>query len=141
MSEVTWKSVGQLRHHAPKRCTHRISKQKYFCHSVFLASAAPQAVAVLRGKTTMTASILVVEDESAIQELIAINLGHAGNDVTWAADAETALSMVNSELPDMVLIDWVLPGMSGVALTRQRRQDERTRSLPILMLTARSDEQ
>jgi two-component system phosphate regulon response regulator PhoB len=89
----------------------------------------------------MTARILVVEDESAIHELIAINLSHAGHDVAWAPDAETALSLLNSELPDMLLIDWVLPGMSGLALTRQLRQEERTRNLPILMLTARSDEQ
>lgn len=89
----------------------------------------------------MTASILVVEDESAIYELIAVNLEHAGHEATWAADAETAVSMVHTALPDMVLVDWGLPGMSGVVLTRQLRQDARTRNLPILMLTARSDEQ
>jgi two-component system phosphate regulon response regulator PhoB len=89
----------------------------------------------------MTASILVVEDESAIHELIAINLEHAGHEVAWAADAETAISMVNNALPDMVLVDWGLPGMSGVALMRQLRQGARTRNLPILMLTARADEQ
>jgi two-component system phosphate regulon response regulator PhoB len=89
----------------------------------------------------MAASILVVEDESAIHELIAVNLAHAGHDVAWAADAETALSMVNSALPDMMLVDWGLPGMSGVSLTRHLRHGARTRNLPILMLTARNDEQ
>ena len=85
-------------------------------------------------------SILVVEDESAIAELIAINLRHAGFDVTLAQDADQALVAVDGVLPDLVLLDWMLPGQSGVALARRWRGDARTRELPIIMLTARADE-
>jgi len=88
----------------------------------------------------MAANILLVEDEPAIQELIAVNLQHAGHHVIRSKDAETALGIVKSALPDLVLIDWMLPGMSGVALARVLRQDERTRDIPIIMLTARSEE-
>jgi two-component system phosphate regulon response regulator PhoB len=83
---------------------------------------------------------LVVEDESAIAELIAINLRHAGYEVVLAATAEQARFEVDGALPDLVLLDWMLPGQSGVALARQWRASERTRDLPIIMLTARSDE-
>jgi two-component system, OmpR family, phosphate regulon response regulator PhoB len=89
----------------------------------------------------MTASILVVEDELAIQELITVNLEHAGHHVIRATDAEGALSIVREALPDLLLIDWMLPGISGVMLARQLRQEPRTRQIPIIMLTARSDEQ
>jgi two-component system phosphate regulon response regulator PhoB len=88
----------------------------------------------------MAANILLVEDEPAIQELIAVNLQHAGHHVIRARDAESALGIVNSALPDLLLIDWMLPGMSGVSLARQLRQEERTRQIPIIMLTARSEE-
>jgi two-component system, OmpR family, phosphate regulon response regulator PhoB len=84
--------------------------------------------------------IVVVEDETAIAELIAINLRHAGHVVTVAATAEQAQRAVDAVLPDLVLLDWMLPGQSGLALARQWRADERTRALPIIMLTARSDE-
>ena len=89
----------------------------------------------------MPVNVLVVEDEPAIQELIAVNLEHAGHHVTRAKDAETALGLVRSMLPDVLLIDWMLPGMSGASLAKQLRQDERTRQIPIIMLTARSAEQ
>ena len=89
----------------------------------------------------MPVNVLVVEDEPAIQELIAVNLEHAGHRVTRAKDAEAALGLVRSVLPDVLLIDWMLPGMSGASLARQLRQDERTRQIPIIMLTARSAEQ
>ncbi len=85
-------------------------------------------------------SILVVEDESAIAELVAINLRHAGFAVTLAADAEKAQTAVDRELPDLVLLDWMLPGQSGVQLARRWRADARTRDLPVIMLTARADE-
>jgi len=89
----------------------------------------------------MPVNVLVVEDEPAIQELIAVNLEHAGHRVTRAKDAEAALRLVRSMLPDLLLIDWMLPGMSGASLARLLRQDERTRQIPIIMLTARSAEQ
>ena len=88
----------------------------------------------------MPASILVVEDEPAIQELIAINLEHAGHAVLRAENAEQAASLIREVLPDVVLLDWMLPGQSGIAFARRLREDERTRDVPIIMLTARGTE-
>ena len=85
-------------------------------------------------------TVLVVEDESAIAELVAINLRHAGFEVTLAENADQAMIAVDAVLPDLVLLDWMLPGQSGVALARRWRGDARTRELPIIMLTARADE-
>ncbi|KPF45616.1 phosphate regulon transcriptional regulatory protein PhoB [beta proteobacterium AAP121] len=84
--------------------------------------------------------VLVVEDEAAIAELVALNLRHAGFDVEIAGDAETAVMAVNRVLPDLALLDWMLPGASGLQLARRWRSDPRTRELPLIMLTARSDE-
>ncbi len=84
--------------------------------------------------------IVVVEDESAIAELIAINLRHAGHEVTLAASAEQAQLAIDAVLPDLVLLDWMLPGQSGLQLARQWRASERTRELPVIMLSARSEE-
>lgn len=84
--------------------------------------------------------VLVVEDESAIAELIAINLRHAGFEVTLARDAAQAQVEVDRVLPDLVILDWMLPGQTGVALARQWRSSSRTRELPIIMLTARAEE-
>ena len=84
--------------------------------------------------------ILVVEDEAAIAELVAINLRHAGYEVTLAADADAALQSVDRVLPDLVLLDWMLPGQSGLALAKGWRAAARTKALPIIMLTARADE-
>ena len=88
----------------------------------------------------MPATILVVEDEPAIQALIEVNLRRAGHTARLAADAESAKRMVQDELPDLVLLDWMLPGMSGVDLARQLRSVPRTRAVPIIMLTARAEE-
>jgi two-component system phosphate regulon response regulator PhoB len=85
-------------------------------------------------------TVLVVEDESAIAELIAINLRHAGHEVTLAATAEQAQAALSPVLPDLVLLDWMLPGDSGVQLAKRWRGDPRTRELPVIMLTARADE-
>lgn len=84
--------------------------------------------------------ILVVEDESAIAELISINLRHAGYEVTIATSFEQAQAAVDAVLPELVLLDWMLPGQSGLALAKQWRGQARTRELPIIMLTARSEE-
>ena len=84
--------------------------------------------------------ILVVEDEIAIAELIAINLRHAGHDVSIAVDAEQANAEVSAVLPDLVVLDWMLPGQSGLALARRWRADARTQALPVIMLTARGEE-
>jgi len=88
----------------------------------------------------MSATILVVEDEPSIQELIAASLQHAGHRILRADSAEDAVRLVNETLPDLVLLDWMLPGMSGIQYARRLRSDERTRDLPIIMLTARSEE-
>jgi two-component system phosphate regulon response regulator PhoB len=88
----------------------------------------------------MPATILVVEDEPAIQSLIEVNLHRAGHVVQLAADAETARRLVQEALPDLILLDWMLPGMSGVDFARLLRSDARTRMLPIIMLTARAEE-
>lgn len=84
--------------------------------------------------------ILVVEDESAIAELISINLRHAGFEVTLAGSATAAQYEVDRVLPDLVVLDWMLPGQSGVALARQWRGTARTKELPVIMLTARAEE-
>ena len=84
--------------------------------------------------------VLVVEDEAAIAELIAINLRHAGHTVSLATDAQQAQAAVDGVLPDLVLLDWMLPGQSGLALARQWRSQARTRDLPVIMLTARVEE-
>ena len=84
--------------------------------------------------------VLVVEDEAAIAELIAINLRHAGHEVILAEDAQAAQAQVDRRLPDLVLLDWMLPGVSGLQISRRWRADPRTRELPIIMLTARAGE-
>ncbi len=88
----------------------------------------------------MHSTILVVEDEPAIAELLSVNLGFAGHKVMIAGDAEAAMAMIATELPDLVLLDWMLPGMSGVRLAKKLRSEDRTRDVPIIMLTARADE-
>ena len=85
-------------------------------------------------------SILVVEDEPAILELLKVNLADAGYSVKGAEDAETARARLKDELPDLLLLDWMLPGQSGLAFAKQLRGDPRTRELPIIMVTARTEE-
>jgi two-component system, OmpR family, phosphate regulon response regulator PhoB len=89
----------------------------------------------------VSATILVVEDEPQVQELVAVNLEHAGHRVRRAATAGEAEKSIRQELPDVLVIDWMLPDESGISLTRRLREDQRTRALPILMLTARAMEQ
>ena len=89
----------------------------------------------------MNPTILVVEDEPAIQELLAINLKHAGFLVARAGSAEEGDAVVRAALPDLVILDWMLPGQSGVALAKKLRGEERTKDLPIIMLTARVHEE
>jgi len=89
----------------------------------------------------MSATVLVVEDEPQIQELVAVNLEHSGHRVLRASSAEEAEKSIRDELPDVLVLDWMLPGESGLSFARRLRADERTRELPILMLTARAMEQ
>lgn len=84
--------------------------------------------------------VLVVEDESAIAELISLNLRHAGYEVTLAATADQAQLEVARVLPDLVILDWMLPGQSGLSLAKRWRSESRTKDLPLIMLTARADE-
>lgn len=84
--------------------------------------------------------ILIVEDEPSIAELIAVNLRHNGFQPVWAIDAETAQRELDEILPDVILLDWMLPGESGLTLARRWRSSTRTKLVPILMLTARGDE-
>lgn len=88
----------------------------------------------------MTAKILIVEDEAAIQELIIYNLQQAGYETVSAENAEKAMAIINNALPDLILLDWMLPGMSGIEFARILRRGERTRLIPIIMLTARTQE-
>ena len=85
-------------------------------------------------------TILVVEDEPAIAELISVNLRHNGFAPIWAEDGTAAQRELDAVLPDAILLDWMLPGQSGLQLARKWRQDARSKSVPILMLTARGDE-
>jgi two-component system phosphate regulon response regulator PhoB len=82
----------------------------------------------------------LVEDEPAIQELIVCNVESAGHEAMRADSAEQAIESIRDSLPDLVLLDWMLPGMSGVELARRLRADKRTRDVPIIFLTARSEE-
>ena len=84
--------------------------------------------------------ILVVEDEPAIAELISVNLRHNGFQPIWVMDGETAQRELDEVLPDVILLDWMLPGESGLSLARKWRQSPRSKAVPILMLTARGDE-
>lgn len=84
--------------------------------------------------------ILVVEDEPAIQELIVVNLEHAGHRVQRASSAAEAEAIIRDVRPDLILLDWMLPDLSGTALARRLRADARMKDVPIIMLTARAQE-
>jgi len=84
--------------------------------------------------------ILIVEDEPAIAELMAVNLRHNGFQPVWVMDAVTAQKELDDVLPDAILLDWMLPGESGLSLARRWRGHPRTQQVPILMITARGDE-
>lgn len=88
----------------------------------------------------MFARILIVEDEPAVRELITYNLQQSGYDTVQAEDAERAMMIISEALPDLILLDWMLPKMSGVEFARTLRRQERTRGIPIIMLTARTEE-
>jgi two-component system phosphate regulon response regulator PhoB len=87
------------------------------------------------------ALILIVEDEPDIQELIAYNVEKAGHEAQRAGSAEQALDMVREVLPHLILIDWMLPGMSGIELAKSLRGNRRTEGIPLIMVTARGAEQ
>jgi two-component system, OmpR family, phosphate regulon response regulator PhoB len=85
-------------------------------------------------------AVLVVEDEPAIAELIAVNLRHNGFRTTWAIDSASAQIEIDASVPDLILLDWMLPGESGLTLAKRWRAHPRTKEVPIIMVTARGDE-
>ena len=88
-----------------------------------------------------TKNILLVEDEQPIREMIVFALTNAGYEVYQAADARQAQVYIAERLPDLILLDWMLPGISGIDYARRLKKDELTRELPIIMLTARAEEE
>lgn len=85
--------------------------------------------------------ILVMEDEDALATLLQYNLEKEGYDVAVAADGEEGMLQIDERTPDLILLDWMLPGTSGLAMARKLRNDERTRAVPVIMLTAKGSEQ
>ena len=88
----------------------------------------------------MAGTILIVEDEPAIAELITLTLRRSGHQTVHAESVERAITLVDQAMPDLALIDWMLPGASGVELVKKLRGDKRTKTIPIIMLTAKSEE-
>lgn len=88
----------------------------------------------------MSNVVLVIEDEQEVREMLSFSLSRSGFEVWEAASAEEALRRLEGPLPSLLIIDWMLPGMSGVDLARRLRRDEQTSSLPIIMLTARGEQ-
>lgn len=93
-----------------------------------------------KSRKSMPATILLVEDEPAIQELLAFNITQCGYRPIQALNTASAMEHIKRELPDLILLDWMLPDTSGVELAKRLRADQRTHNIPIIMLTARSDE-
>ncbi len=85
-------------------------------------------------------SILVVDDESAIREMIRFALGRSGMEVRCASDGLEALNKISDKTPDILLLDWMMPGMNGLELTRRLRRNSQTAEIPIIMLTAKVSE-
>ena len=88
----------------------------------------------------MQKHILIVEDEPAIRDMVAFALRKAGMEAAHAGDARSAQGMIAERVPDLILLDWMLPGMSGLDLARRLRKEDLTRDVPIIMLTARGEE-
>ncbi|MCX7628229.1 MAG: phosphate regulon transcriptional regulator PhoB [Methylophilaceae bacterium] len=88
----------------------------------------------------MPANILIVEDEPAIQELLSLNLRQVGHNPLQATSVEQAQVLMRETLPDLIILDWMLPGMSGLEFARRLKSDEHYKAIPIIMLTARGEE-
>jgi two-component system, OmpR family, phosphate regulon response regulator PhoB len=84
--------------------------------------------------------VLIVEDEPAIAELMVVNLRHNGFRTLWAMDSASAQKELDAVLPDVILLDWMLPGESGLSLAKRWRAQSRTKAVPVIMVTARGDE-
>ncbi len=88
----------------------------------------------------MAGKILIVDDETPIREMIGFVLSGAGFDYLEASSADRAEELLHDERPDLILLDWMMPGRTGIDLARQLRRDDSTRTIPIIMLTARGEE-
>ena len=88
----------------------------------------------------MRAKILIVEDESAIRQMVCLALSQSSYDCIEAADTTEAQAKILADMPDLILLDWMLPGLSGVEYSRRLRREKLTRDIPIIMLTARTEE-
>jgi two-component system phosphate regulon response regulator PhoB len=102
--------------------------------------ASPAAATVERSRWSRAPRVLIVEDERAIAELIRYNLGKNGYLCQVAGDGEEALLAVEEQVPDLIILDWMLPEVSGIEVCRRLRARPQTRSVPIIMVTARSEE-
>lgn len=89
----------------------------------------------------MPGRILIVEDERAIREMVCLALSQGGYDCLEAADTTEAEQRILAGLPDLILLDWMLPGMNGIDYARKLRRDKLTQGVPVIMLTARSQEE
>ena len=89
----------------------------------------------------MGKDILIVEDETAIREMVRLAIARAGFEPREAADAHLAEVLIADRIPDLILLDWMLPGTSGIDLARRLRRAESTRAVPIILLTARGEEE
>jgi two-component system, OmpR family, phosphate regulon response regulator PhoB len=105
-----------------------------------LQHTAPVIIPYARSERMSAKQVLIVEDERPIREMIAFGLKRAGFDVREAEDCRSARAALADRRPDLLLIDWMLPDMSGLELTRAIKRDRETRELPIILLTARSEE-
>jgi two-component system, OmpR family, phosphate regulon response regulator PhoB len=92
------------------------------------------------GVTPLQQSILIVEDDAAIREMVAATLRNADYNVEECSDSESALEKIGDHLPDMILLDWMLPGLSGIEFARRLKREEITSEVPIIMLTAKGEE-
>jgi two-component system phosphate regulon response regulator PhoB len=88
----------------------------------------------------MRAKILIVDDESAIRQMVCLALSQSSYDCIEASDAAEAQAKILAEVPDLILLDWMLPGLSGVEYSRRLRREKLTRDIPVIMLTARTEE-
>jgi len=88
----------------------------------------------------MRAKILIVDDESAIRQMVCLALSQSSYDCIEAADTAEAQAKILAEMPNLILLDWMLPGLSGVEYSRRLRREKLTRDIPIIMLTARTEE-
>ena len=88
----------------------------------------------------MSARILLIEDDPSLIELLKYNLGQAGFKLTVEADGEEGLFTAIDSVPDIILLDWMLPNLSGIEICRRLRREQKTKNIPIIMLTARGEE-